>query len=99
MRFLTIKGKSKITPPEFTVEMLLEFRQFVFDEYLYVPKYKSLYKKGKVQRIPTRRLSDASGVQVMSMFRAFFSELEANDEIAKSPFRRLTAERRKTSSE
>ena len=95
MRFLTIKGKSKITPPEFTVEMLLEFRQFVFDEYLYVPKYKSLYKKGKVQRIPTRRLSDASGVQVMSMFRAFFSELEANDEIAKSPFRRLTAERRK----
>lgn len=94
-RFLTIKGKSMITPPEFTVDMLLEFRNFVFDEYLYVPKYKSLYAKGKITRKPTRRLSDASAVQVMSMFRAFFSELEANDEIAKSPFRRLTSERRK----
>ena len=94
-RFLTIKGKSKITPPEFTVDMLLEFRQFIFDEYLYVPRYKSLYTKDKVLRKPTRRLSDASAVQVMSMFRAFFNELEAQDEIAKSPFRRLTADRRK----
>ena len=95
-RFLTIKGKSKITAPEFTVDLLLEFRQFVFDEYLYVPRYKSLYTKDKIARKPTRRLSDASAVQVMSMFRAFFNELEAKDEITKSPFRRLTSDRRKT---
>lgn len=30
------------------------------------------------------------------MFRAFFNELEAKDEITKSPFRRLTSDRRKT---
>ena len=95
-RFLTIKGKRKITAPEFTVDLLLELRQFVFDEYLYVPMYKSLYTKDKIARKPTRRLSDASAVQVMSMFRAFFNELEAKDEITKSPFRRLTSDCRKT---
>lgn len=30
-RFLTIKGLSKMTVQEFTTELLLEFRQFVFD--------------------------------------------------------------------
>lgn len=95
-RFHTIKGKSKITALEFTVDLLLEFRQFVFDEYLHVPRYKSLYTKGKIVRKPTRRLSDASAVQVMSMFRALFNEFEAKDEITKPPFRRLTSDRRKT---
>lgn len=95
-RFLTIKGLSKMTVQEFTTELLLEFRQFVFDEYLYVPRYKSLYTKDKVTRKPMRRLSNTSVVQVLSMLRAFFNELEANDEITKSPFRRLTAEKRKT---
>lgn len=51
---------------------------------------------GKIARKPTRRLSDASAVQVMSMFRAFFNEFEAKDEITKPPFRRLTSDRRKT---
>lgn len=95
-RFHTIKGKSKITALEFTVDLLLEFHQFVFDEYLHVPRYKSLYTKGKIARKPTRRLSDASAVQVMSMFRALFNEFEAKDEITKPPFRRLTSDRRKT---
>lgn len=42
-RFLTINSLSNITANEFTSDLVLEFRQFVYDEYLYVPKYPELY--------------------------------------------------------
>ena len=37
-RFLTIKGLSKISVTEFDTALLLEYRQFVFDEFTYVEK-------------------------------------------------------------
>ena len=42
-RFLTIQHRLKVTPSEFDADDLMDFRQFLFDEYKYVDKHKSLY--------------------------------------------------------
>lgn len=52
-RFLIINGLSEITPEEFTSDTLMEFRNFIYDEYLYVEKHKRLYKGIKPHNLPT----------------------------------------------
>lgn len=95
-RFLIIKGISGITAEEFDVEHLLGFREFLFDEYLYVKKYERLYKDVKKQNKPEARLSMNTVVSQMKMFQTFFTQLEDMDEIRKSPFRKLGKERKKS---
>ncbi len=94
-RFLTIKGLSEITAAEFTDSLLMEFRNFLFDEYKYVEKYKRLYKKVNSYNKPKARLSLNTVASQMKMLQTFFTELENSDEILKSPFRRLGKERKK----
>ena len=94
-RFLIIKGISGITAGEFDVEHLMEFREFLFDEYLYVKKYERLYKGVKKQNKPETRLSMNTVTSQLKMFQTFFTELEDIDEIKKSPFRKLGKERKK----
>ena len=94
-RFLIIKGVSGITAEEFDVDLLIDFREFLFDEYLYVKKYERLYKNVKKQNKPQARLSMNTVTSQMKMFQTFFTELEDMDEIRKSPFRRLGKERKK----
>lgn len=94
-RFLYIKGLTKITAEEFSLDLLLEYRQFIFDEYQYIPKYKHLYPTGKHHHWPTKRLSPNTVVSVLKSFQAFFTFLENMDEIRRSPFRRLPTDRRK----
>lgn len=94
-RFLIIKGISGITSEEFDVDYLMDFREFLFDEYQYVDKYESLYKGFKKKNIPQERLSMNTVTSQMKMFQTFFTELESVDEIRKSPFRRLSRERKK----
>lgn len=94
-RFLAIKGLSHITPSEFTEAHLMEFRNFLFDEYLYVPRYKRIYKDIPPASQPKSRLSMNTVVSQMKMLQTFFNELENTDEIAKSPFRKLGRERKK----
>ena len=91
-RFLIIKGVSGITAEEFDVDLLIDFREFLFDEYLYVKKYERLYKNVKKQNKPQARLSMNTVTSQMKMFQTFFTELEDMDEIRKSPFRRLGKE-------
>jgi hypothetical protein len=74
---------------------LMDFREFLFDEYQYVDKYESLYKGFKKKNIPQERLSMNTVTSQMKMFQTFFTELESVDEIRKSPFRRLSRERKK----
>lgn len=95
-RFLKIKGISGITAEEFDINHLMEFREFLFDEYLYVGKYPKLYEKVKDQNRPKARLSMNTVTSQLKMFQTFFTELEDIDEIRKSPFRKLGKERRKT---
>lgn len=94
-RFLTIKGLSELSAPEFTDALLMEFRNFLFDEYKYVEKYKRLYKKVNSYNKPKARLSLNTVASQMKMLQTFFTELENADEIVKSPFRRLGKERKK----
>ena len=95
-RFLKIKGISSITAEEFDINHLMEFREFLFEEYLYVGKYPKLYEKVKDQNRPKARLSMNTVTSQLKMFQTFFTELEDIDEIRKSPFRKLGKERRKT---
>ena len=94
-RFLIIKGISGITAEEFDIDQLMEFREFLFDEYLYVKRYAKLYEKVKEQNKPQARLSMNTVTSQLKMFQTFFTELEDIDEIRKSPFRKLGKERRK----
>lgn len=95
-RFLHIKGHSNMMPEQFDVKMLMDYRAFIADEYLYVEQYPKLYVKDGRKRYPTRRISNNSVVHEMKGLRAFFNELENTDEIFKSPFRKISHERFKT---
>jgi len=94
-RFLVINGISSISAQEFTEAHLMEFRDFLFNEYEYVEKYPRLYKKVSTRNKPKSRLSMNTVVSQMKMFQTFFGELENTDEIHKSPFRKLGKERKK----
>lgn len=94
-RFLIIKGMSGITPEEFTADTLMEFRQFIYDEFEYVEEYPDLYKDIKQKNRPTARTSSNTVVSQLKMLQTFFNVLDDMDEIHKSPFRKLGTERRK----
>ena len=94
-RFLTINGITGITSGEFDVDHLLDFREFLFDEYLFVKKYPKLYRKVKPQNTRKKRLSLNTVTSQLKMFQTFFTSLEDRDEIHKSPFRKLGRENKK----
>lgn len=94
-RFLIINGISTITAEEFTIEHLMMFRKFLFEEYLYVKRYAKLYEKVKEQNKPKALLSMNTVTSQLKMFQTFFTELEDTEEIRKSPFRKMGRERRK----
>lgn len=94
-RFLKIKGISRITSEEFDIEELMDFRDFLFDEYLYIEKYPKLYEKVSERNKPKARLSMNTVTSQLKMLSTFFTELEDMDEIHKSPFRKMGKEKRK----
>ena len=95
-RFLMIKGLAKISAHEFTTDLLLEYRKFVYDEYLYVPRYPQLYPKGEGRRAPRQRCKDSTVVHDLKALQAFFRELEDIGEIRHSPFKRISSEKRRS---
>lgn len=94
-RFLTIKGVSHLTAQEFDDEKLLQFRQFLYDEYLYVEKFKSLYKDMSPRNVPKARLATNTVVEQMKALQSFFNDMETRGVIVRSPFSLLTKERKK----
>ena len=94
-RFLSINGQRTITAQEFTTDMVLEFRQFIADEFKYVPLYPDLYPCGSGHHWPKKRLRDTTVVHDLKLLQAFFAELENTDEIRRSPFRKLSMEKRR----
>ena len=94
-RFLKIQGISRITADEFTIDHLMDFREFLFDEYLYIEKYPKLYEKVSERNKPKARLSMNTVTSQLKMLSTFFTELEDMDEIHKSPFRKMGKEKRK----
>ena len=91
-RFLTIKGYSQIMPEQFDTTMLMDYRQFCYDEYQYVSRYPKLFPKGVGYRWATKRAATNSVVHEMKALKAFLNELENTDEIFKSPFRKISHE-------
>lgn len=92
-RYLILKGITRTVPSEVTPDFLMDFRNFIFDEYLYVKKRPALYKKMNKRSLPTERLSLNTVATQMKILQTFFNTLEQNDEIVKSPFRKLGKER------
>lgn len=95
-RFLMIKGLTRISPQEFTTELLLEYRKFIYDEYLYVSKFPRLYPKGEGRHAPRRRCKDTTVVHDLKALQAFFRELEDTGEIRRSPFKKISFEKRRS---
>ena len=89
-RFLTVAGLSSITADDFTSDLVLEFRQFVIDEYQYVPLYPELYPRLPGHRPPTKRCCNSTVVHDLKLLQAFFTELENTGEIHHSPFRKIS---------
>lgn len=94
-RFLIINGISSITSPEFTETHLMEFRDFIYNEFEYVDKYPRMYEKMNKRNKPSEKLSMNTVASQLKMLQTFMNELENTDEIGKSPFRKLGKERRK----
>lgn len=95
-RFLIIKGLSSISSKEFTAELLLEYRQFIYDEYQYVSQFPQLYPKGGGKHAPRRRCKDTTVVHDLKALQAFFRELEDTGEIRRSPFKKISFEKRRS---
>ena len=94
-RFLFISGHEDMTAQEFTSDMLLQFRQFIYDEYQYVSKYPELYPLKTGHRHPKSRLKDTTVVHDLKLLHAFFTGLEETDEICRSPFTKISGEKRR----
>lgn len=94
-RFLSIIGRGSMPVDDFTPERVLEFRQFVYDEYKYVPLHPDLYPRGGGHRPPQMRLKDTTVVHDLKLLQSFFAELENTGEIVCSPFRRISLEKRR----
>lgn len=94
-RFLIITKRTSLTADEFTTDILLEFRQFIYDEYKYVSQYTELYPRSAGHRPPKQRLRDTTVVHDLKLLQAFFAELENTDEIRRSPFRKISMEKRR----
>lgn len=94
-RFLVIHNLLDISPGEVTPELLMEFREFLFDEYKYVEKHPSLFLSMRENNIPRKRRGNNTVVICLNRLQAIFAELEEKELIAKNPFRKLGKERRK----
>lgn len=94
-RYLRIHRKSHLPFDVMTADMLMDYRCFVFDEFEYVDEYPNIYEGLKQRDIPTERRKGNTVAGEMRFLQGFYTELEDRDEIDKSPFRKLGAERRK----
>ena len=93
-RWLRITHLQGLTVQEFNSTMLLEYRNFLFDEYLYVGKCPEYCCSGV--RFPRKRRKNSSVVLELKALKTFFTELEDLEEIRRSPFRQLPKDKRKS---
>lgn len=90
VRFLTINMKKKITSQQFTPKDILGFREFLFDEYKFVEKYPKIYKGLNTANIPRKRRSQTTVASTLKRLKAFFQQMEDEEKIVKSPFKKIS---------
>lgn len=93
-RFLIIKGKSDIKTCDFDKEQIMDYRDFLLNEYLYVEKWTGLYTGLTSANVPTKQRSTNTVAQKLNQLQSFFSTMEDEEQIDKSPFRKLGKQRR-----
>lgn len=93
-RWLRMTHREGLAVEGFNSTMLLEYRNFLFDEYRYVGKCPEYCCNGV--RFPVKRRKNSSVVLELKALKAFFTELEDLEEIRRSPFRQLPKDKRKS---
>lgn len=93
-RFLTIYNRINCEVSDFKPEDILSFRNFIINEYKYVKEYPLIYKNLDRRSIPSKPMRQNSATLKLRVLSTFFNELENNDEILKSPFKRISKSRR-----
>lgn len=93
-RFLTICNMQTIPTAKVSADLLVRFRDFIRNEYRYTAQYPQLYTRCKV--VPAAPRNENTVSAEMTIIKTFFSALEETEEIAKSPFRMLGKNQRKT---
>lgn len=88
-RFLLINSIVKITPEQFTADMVVDFRRFLFEEYIYVDRYPSIYDSVNLQKHPITVRSQNTVATKLKMLQSFFNDLVVRDEIPVSPFAKV----------
>lgn len=93
-RFLRIKKKESVTVQQFDSDMLLDFRDFLFEEYSYVEQYPLLYENMPKRSLPVKRLSQNTVATNLKILQTVFNELEEAGVIEKTPFKGIGKKRR-----
>ena len=85
-RYLFIKRLVKITPKQFSEDMLMDLRRFMIEEYKYIEKYPSLYDNPEYKLQPIVKRSQNTVAIKLKMLQAFFKDLVVRGELDVSPF-------------
>lgn len=94
-RFLQIHHLSVMAYDEWNADLLMKFRQFVQDEYNFVDQYPEIYGEINRRDIPKEKRKANSVANEMQVLKSFFNELVDMEEIQRSPFSKISREKRK----
>lgn len=92
-RFFIINGIDGCSVEDFNKEMILKFREFLRIEYTLVDKFSGLYVDMNSRNRPSKERSQNTIAEKLLLLQAFMVELESNDIIPVSPFRKIGKEK------
>ena len=94
-RFLVVTRQTRIKSSDFTNSHVLDFRDFVFNEYKYVARYPRLYEDISKNNLPVKVRSQNTVSTKMKMLQAYFNDLMGKGEIQISPFLKIGKNRKR----
>ncbi|WP_024993418.1 integrase [Phocaeicola paurosaccharolyticus] len=92
-RFFIIYGMDGCSVNEFNRDTILMFREFLRIEYTLVDKFPGLYISMNSRNKPSKERSQNTIAEKLLLLQAFLVELESNDIIPISPFRKIGKEK------
>jgi len=92
-RFFIINGMEGCSAMDFNKDTILKFREFLRKEYKLVSKYPELYINMNSRNKPSKERSQNTIAEKLLLLQAFMAELESNDTIPISPFRKIGKEK------
>lgn len=92
-RFFIINGIDGCPVEDFNKDTILKFREFLRTEYKLVDKYPGLYVDMNSRNRPLKERSQNTIAEKLLLLQAFMVELESNDIIPVSPFRKIGKEK------